>query len=88
MVIGEEWFMIRELYRQGLSIAEIARKTNHDRKTIRKLVNQEQMPEMKKRAKQQSKLDPFKDYLKQRMDLGVFTYVNLLLTYCLPYRHE
>jgi len=28
-------FMIKELYRRGVSISEIARATGHDRKTIR-----------------------------------------------------
>jgi len=70
--------MIRELHRQGLNISEIARKTNHDRKTVRKIINQDAMPKMKEREKEPSKLDPFKDYLKQRIDLGVFNCVKLL----------
>ena len=78
MIIGEEWFMIRELYKQGLNISEIARKTNHDRKTIRKIISHDNMPKMKERQKQPSKLDPFKDYLKQRIDIGVFNCVKLL----------
>lgn len=78
MIIGEEWFMIRELHRQGLNISDIARKTNHDRKTVRKIIAQEAMPKFKERPKQPSKLDPFKNYLKQRMDLEVFNCVKLL----------
>lgn len=70
--------MIRELYKQGLSISEIARKTSRDRKTIRKIINQKNISKMKAREKRPSKLDPFKDYLKQRMDLGVFNCVKLL----------
>jgi len=33
MVKGEEWFMIENVYRQGLSITEISRRTGRDRKT-------------------------------------------------------
>lgn len=78
MIIGEEWFMIRELFRQGLSISEIARRTDHDRKTIRKIVSQEKMPRMKKKEKRPSKLDPFKDYLNKRMESGVFNCAKLI----------
>lgn len=78
MIDGEEWFMIRELHKQGLSISEIARKTKHDRKTVRKIINQEAMPKMKEKPPLASKLDPFKDYLKRRMDLGVFNCSKLL----------
>jgi transposase len=38
MVKGEEWFMIKDMYRQGLSIAEISRRTGRDRKTVRKVI--------------------------------------------------
>ena len=31
--------MIREMYRKGISISEIARRTRRDRKTIRQIVN-------------------------------------------------
>jgi transposase len=39
MVALEERFMIREMYRKGVSISEIARRTGRDRKTIRQVVN-------------------------------------------------
>lgn len=34
----EEQFMIKDLYRKGVSISEIARRTGRDRKTIRQIV--------------------------------------------------
>lgn len=34
-------FMIKELYRKGVSISEIARQTGHDRKTVRKAIKGE-----------------------------------------------
>ena len=35
MLTVEEHFVIKDLYRRGVSISEIARRTGHDRKTIR-----------------------------------------------------
>lgn len=78
MIKGEEWFMIRDLYKKGLSISEISRKTKHDRKTIRRIISSDQIPKMKERPQRPSKLDPFKGYLRKRMDLGVFNCVKLL----------
>ena len=36
MINVEEWFMIREFARQGLSITDIAQRVGCDRKTVRK----------------------------------------------------
>lgn len=36
MLTVEDRFVIKELYRTGVSISEIARLTGHDRKTIRR----------------------------------------------------
>jgi len=38
MLALEERFMIRDLYRKGVSISEIARRAGRDRKTIRQVV--------------------------------------------------
>ena len=38
MLALEERFMIREMYRKGVSVSEIARRTGGDRKTIRQVV--------------------------------------------------
>lgn len=37
MLAVEDRFMIKDLYRKGVSISEIARRTGHDRKTVRKI---------------------------------------------------
>ena len=37
MLNVENRFMLRDLYRQGVSISELARRTGHDRKTIRNI---------------------------------------------------
>jgi transposase len=36
----EERFMIKDLHRQGISISDIARQTGHDRKTVRKALDE------------------------------------------------
>ena len=68
----EEWFMIRELARQGLSITEIARRVGCDRKTIRKHLAHPEPPGYKARPPKLNKLDPFKLHLDQRLERGVF----------------
>ncbi len=70
--------MIRELHAQGLSITEISDKTGFDRKTVRKYLNLTTIPEPKKRAKKESKLDKYKDYIIQKLNEGPFTAARLL----------
>jgi transposase len=68
----EEWFMIRDLARQGLSISEIAGRIGCDRKTVRKHLVHPEQPRYKARPPRLSKLDPFKSRLDQRLERGVF----------------
>jgi len=68
----EEWFMIRELAREGLSITEIARRLGCDRKTVRRHLMHLGQPRYQARPPKPSKLDPFKSYLDQRLERGVF----------------
>ncbi len=70
--------MIRELHAQGLSITEISDKTGFDRKTVRKYLNLTTIPEPKKRAKKESKLDKYRDYIIQKLNEGPFTAARLL----------
>ena len=39
MIEMEDWFMIRELYAQGLNITAISDKTGYDRKTVKKYLD-------------------------------------------------
>lgn len=78
MVQGEEWYMIRELLRQGLSISETARRTGHDRKTVAKVRDALSHPRPQVRRRRGSKLDPYKPYLEERADAGVLNAVKLL----------
>lgn len=59
MLALEERFMLRELYRKGVSISEIARRTGRDRKTIRQIVTAPDITAAKKgRHAKARKLDP------------------------------
>jgi transposase len=71
MLRVEERFMIKDLYRQGVSISEIARRTGHDRKTIRQLVQAPLIATRPPRARRRQKIDPYVPYLEQRLAVGV-----------------
>lgn len=72
MLALEERFMLRELYRKGVSISEIARRTGRDRKTIRQIVTAPDITAAKKgRHAKARKLDPYVSYLEQRIAEGV-----------------
>ncbi len=73
----EEWFMIRELHAQGLNITEISDKTGYDRKTVKKYLNLATIPEPQQRAKKESKLDNYRDYILQKLHEGPFTAARL-----------
>jgi len=78
MIEREGWYMIRELLREGLAISEIARRTGHDRKTIRKIRDAPGHPTPQERRRRGSKLDPYVPYLRQRVAAGVLNAVKLL----------
>ena len=71
MLDVEERFVIRHLHRKGVSISEIARRTGHDRKTIRKVINSPLLPEQKPRRPRKRKIDPYLPYLQGRIAAGV-----------------
>ncbi len=70
MLKMEEWLLIRDLYSQGFSISEIARKTGFDRKIVKKYLKLRTLPEPQKRPGRKSKLDPFKPYILEKLKLG------------------
>jgi transposase len=57
---------------EGKSIREIARQTGHSRNTIRRYLRAESIPEKKPRKPRGSKLDPFKPFLKERLQEGIY----------------
>lgn len=69
----ETRFMIKDMYRKGISISEIARQTGHDRKTVRKVINGDLIPKRRKpQPPRGRKIDPYTDYLQRRMAEGVY----------------
>ena len=71
MLDVEERFVIRDLHRKGVSISEIARRTAHDRKTVRKVINEPLQPERASRRRKKRKIDPYVPYLLERIEAGV-----------------
>ena len=79
MLRGRDVDEIVELKRQGLSIRAISRMTGYDRKTIgRYLAEPSSRPVYGPRAAAESKLEPFKAYLKERLRAGVWNGAVLL----------
>ena len=64
--------MIEELTRRGLSVSAIARQMGADRKTVRKWLKND-APTPVERAARASRLDPYKEYLKARLEAADFT---------------
>ena len=79
MFRGRDVEEINELKREGLSIRAISRLTGYDRKTIsRYLLGPTGRPVYGPRAAPVSKLEPFKPYLKDRLQAGVWNAQVLL----------
>ena len=72
MLTVEARFMIRELHDLGWSISAIARQSGHDRKTVRGIVRGPLIPQPKPRKRRAHKIDPYVDYLRKRLDEGVW----------------
>lgn len=77
MINKEEWSMIRQLKNQGLTISEISRKLNLDRKTVRSALNTDSAPKYE-RTPVPSILDPFKNYIDTRLDQYNLTAAKVL----------
>lgn len=69
--------MLRDSNSQGLNLSEIARKTGHDRKTVRKYLRRKTAPEPQKRPTRPSKLDPYKPYILKKLNEGPYTAARL-----------
>jgi transposase len=79
MLKDGEFFMIRELHQKGWTQTAISEETGFDRKTIRKYINQNQLPKRKGDKKSKgSKLDDYKEYLLKRLKEGTTNCVVLL----------
>ncbi len=78
MLGGGKVKQIFEMKGQGRSIREIARLLEISRNTVRKYVRTPEVPKAKARPKRNSKLDPYKDYILQRLAEGVDNCIVLL----------
>jgi len=79
MFRGKDVQEIEQLKRQGLSLRAISALTGYDRKTIRRyLLGDGEAPAYGPRPPAPSKLDPYKDYLQERMAAGVWNAQVLL----------
>ena len=67
MLSVEDWVDIRSLHKQGYTIAAIVRELGVARNTVRRALRQDQSPRYTRRKPRASKLDPYKDYLKARL---------------------
>ena len=68
MLSIKELFVIHQLREQGESITEIARRTGLDRKTVRKYLRAGlQRPRYGPRAPRPRVIDPYREYLRERL---------------------
>src|SRR6201996_2006228 len=67
MVGGEAALEIRVLHRRGKGIREIARETGSSRNTVRRYLRDESAAGYKPRPLRATKLDPFRDYVIERL---------------------
>lgn len=66
----ERYSEVRELHTTGVGIREIARQMGISRQTVRRFLRAEMFPERGDRRAEKSKLDPFVDYLRARLEAG------------------
>jgi transposase len=78
MLGGGEVRQILELLAQGRSIRQVAGEVGVARNTVRKYLRDPGIPQASSRPKRGSTLDPYRDYLRQRMAEGVDNAVVLL----------
>ena len=67
MLSLEEWVDIRSLHKQGYTIKGIVRELGVARNTVRKAIREGQSPGYTQRKQRATKLDPYKDYLRARL---------------------
>jgi transposase len=79
MLKVDEWIQIRDLARKGVTLSEIARQTGRDRRTVRKVMA-ESAPKAGRQvvAPRAGKLEPYREYLLQRIDEGCLNATVLL----------
>ena len=69
--------MIRNLHERGISISAIARQMGIDRKTVRKALKEAAEPAAPEKPAAPSLLDPYKGYVRDRLEVADFTVQRL-----------
>jgi transposase-like protein len=69
--------MVRELLRVGVSVSEVARRTGHDRRTVRRIRDGDAHPVSRRRLSRPSKLARYESYLRARVEAGVLNATKL-----------
>lgn len=78
MVKNGEHFMIQEMFQEGMNISQIANELGRDRKTIRSWLQESENKTYKRQpANKPCLLEPFKSYVKRRMEEGCLNAVVL-----------
>jgi len=77
MITLEDWVMIKHMYKQGVPKSRIARELGLSRETIRKAINEDEHS-LGKRQSRGSILDPYKEYINQRLEKYDLTATRIL----------
>lgn len=77
MISCEEYFMIRDLKSKGLTNKQIADQIGIDRKTVGTWLKMNTLPSYERKTNKESKLEPYKAYVLQRMNEGCVNSVVL-----------
>jgi transposase len=67
MITLEDWIMIKHMHEQGVPKTRIAKELGLDRKTVRTAIDSDGCPKHQRQSVG-SILDPYKDYIKQRLE--------------------
>ncbi len=70
MVKNGEFFVIKDMKRRGMTITQISKELGRDRKTIRKWLKESETKNYKRKSLKKGLLDPYKNYIGQRMQEG------------------
>ncbi|WP_244297161.1 hypothetical protein [Brevibacillus antibioticus] len=78
MVKNGEFFLIKDMKQRGMTINQISNELGRDRKTIRKWLKESEAKIYKRKPSSRCILDPFKTYIRQRMQEGCLNAIVLL----------
>ncbi|GAA4718398.1 DDE-type integrase/transposase/recombinase [Brevibacillus fulvus] len=78
MVKNGEFFVIKDMRQKGMTITQISNELGRDRKTIRKWLIEPEAKSYKRKPSEKTILEPFKNYIRQRMQEGCLNAVVLL----------